>query len=63
MVKATGSKELTRWKEKLCYVIFINNIGLKNSLLKFGGANVDWQDEDWDERNEKKMAEKIVNLL
>lgn len=63
MVKATGSKELTRWKEQLCYVIFINNTGLKNSLLKFGGANVAWQDEDWDERNEKKMAEKIVNLL
>lgn len=63
MVKATGNKLLTRWKEQLCYVIFVSDLGLKNSLLKFGGANVDWQDEDWDERNEKKMAEKIVHLL
>jgi len=34
---------------------------LKNSLLRFAGANVGL--DGWDEGNEKKMADRIVNLL
>lgn len=34
---------------------------LKNSLLRFAGANVGL--DGWDDGNEKKMADRIVNLL
>jgi hypothetical protein len=43
-------------------VILDNNKVLKNSLLRFAGGNVEW-DCDWDEGNEKKMAERIVAML